>query len=238
MPRLLNPDEKARFGELQAYFNVSSTASRLDEFAKWIFTAITLITTVSTGAAAFTFQTLKPQSKIFFGISFVFQGLSLAFAVMILMPKFPRIWLGSLDDLNQKFSAVIKSRRNSTICAAISLALSFLFAGLTPILSAHSDQVKPAGAFSYSSNGKKFIIQRQATGLQAGSRARLKVSKSSTDKTILYLSEADIGADGVANITANVEAIPLTPLTVEFSAIDTAGKLFNDNQTITPIPTP
>ncbi len=94
MARILNRDEVNRFQELQEYFAVGATAKRLDDFAKWVFSTVTLVATLGTGCAMFSNQSLRAEAKVVLDIAMVLVGLSLGCAVMVLAPAFPQINLG------------------------------------------------------------------------------------------------------------------------------------------------
>lgn len=96
MVGILNPDEVKRFQSLQDYFDVATTAKRLDDYGKWIFSTVTLVAALATGFTFFTSQSFQTPAKIVYGVAMLFVGLSLGCSVMMLSPAFPKLKLGSL----------------------------------------------------------------------------------------------------------------------------------------------
>jgi hypothetical protein len=242
MSRVLNPDEVTRLQELQEYFAVAATAKRLDDFAKWVFSAVTLVATLGTGFAMFSNQSLRPEAKVMFGIAMVLVGLSLGCAVMMLAPAFPQIKLGSPSDLNDKFSTALKGRRKWTFAAAIFLSLAFLVAGLSPALSAITSQPQSTAGhavnLTYSLVGKKVTIVLQLQALQAGSPVSLKVSKMTKDPkfgdqlSVVYQNGFAAEPDGKAVANVSLEDSTVSPLKIEYSAIKADGRSMNATETL------
>lgn len=242
MTRVMNPDEVKRFQELQEYFAVAATAKRLDDFAKWIFSSVTLVATLGTGFAMFSNQSLRSEGKVMFGIAMVLVGLSLGCALMMLAPAFPQIKLGSPADLNDKFSTAIRGRRKWTFAAAIFLSLAFLVAGLSPALSAITPQPKPIADhpvyLTYSLVGKRVTIALQLQGLKAGSPASLKVSKTTKDPklgdqvSVVYRNGLFAGPDGKAIANVSLEDSTVSPLKIEYSAVMANGQGTNATETL------
>jgi hypothetical protein len=234
MARILNPDEVKRFQELQEYFAVAATAKRLDDFAKWIFSSVTVVATLGTGFAMFNNQSLHPEAKVMFGFAMVLVGLSLGCAVMMLAPAFPLIKLDSPADLNENFSTTIKGRRKWTFAAAFFLSLAFLVAGLSPALSAITPQPRPiansAANLTYSLIGKKVTIALQLQALRAGSQVSLKVSKITKDpklgdqSSVVYQNVFAAGPDGKAVANVSLEDSTVFPLAIEYSAVKADGQ--------------
>jgi hypothetical protein len=242
MARILNPDEVKRFQELQEYFAVAATAKRLDDFAKWIFSAVTLVATLGTGFAMFSNQSLRPGAKVMFGIAMVLVGVSLGCAVMMLAPAFPQIKLGSPSDLNDKFSTAIKGRRKWTLAAAIFLSLAFVVAGLSPALSAITPQSKAPSDhpvnLTYSLVGTKVTITLQLQALQAGSPVSLKVSKTTKDPklgdqlSVVYQNGFAAGQDGKAVASVSLQDSTVSPLKIEYSAVKADGQGMKATETL------
>jgi len=242
MARVLNPDEVKRFQELQEYFSVAATAKRLDDFAKWIFSTVTLVATLGTGFAMFNNQSLRSEAKVLFGIAMVLVGLSLGCAVMMLAPAFPQIKLGSPADLNDKFSTAIKGRRKWTFAAAIFLSLAFLAAGLSPALSSITPPPKPtaaqAASLTYSLIGKKVMIALQLQALRSTSPVSLKVSKITKDPklgdqvSVVYQNGFAAGSDGKAVANLSLEDSTVSPLKIEYSAVKADGHVMNMTETL------
>ncbi len=242
MARILNPDEVKRFQELQEYFAVAATAKRLDDFAKWIFSTVTLVATLGTGFAMFSNQSLRAEAKVAFGIAMVLIGLSLGCAVMMLAQAFPQIKPGSPADLNEKFSAAIKGRRKWTFAAAIFLSLAFLVAGLSPALSAMAPQPKlptdHTANLTYSLIGKKVTIALQLQALRPESPVSLKVSRITKDPklgnlvSVVYQNGFAAGPDGKAVANLSLEDSTVFPLKIEYSAIKSDGRLMNMTESL------
>jgi len=247
MSRILNPDEVKRFLSLQEYFSVDQTAKRLEDFGKWIFTAVTTVATLATGfslskAAEFTFA-----AKVDYAIAMVFVGLSLASAVAILTPGFTVLKLGSPQSLNAEFSASIRSRRGWILASAIFLSTAFVVAAIAPATAA---LFQPAPAhqetLTYSVTEKSFSVKLHVEGLAPGSAAKLEIDRrtpATSEKpfadALSFRVEGTADEKGIFHPTA--DALPLTtfePIVISYKAVSSNGKPISPPPTVVTLAKP
>ncbi len=241
MGGILNPDEVKRFQSLQDYFDVATTAKRLDDYGKWIFSTVTLVAALATGFTFFTSQSFQTPAKIVYGVAMLFVGLSLGCSVMMLSPAFPKLKLGSPSDLNQKFSASIRGRRKWTFGAAACLSLGFLTAGLAPVVSALCKAPVPAAnpttTFTYSFVANKLVISLHLSGLMPGSPATLQIDKDvsatpTSPKLPVFVDHATADDHGKLERTVTLEKAAFDPLLVEYKGKLSTGSDLNGSESI------
>ncbi|HEY0759816.1 MAG TPA: hypothetical protein VGD59_11220 [Acidisarcina sp.] len=256
MPGVLSPDELKRYTDLQDYFNVPSSARRLDDYAKWIFTAVTLVATLATGFALFGAQTLSPAGRVAYGVAMLFVGLSLGCAVMILTPAFPTLRLGSPGDLNDKFSITIRARRKWTLGAAACLSLAFIAAGTVPGISALHQAppapIHPLSSFSYSFLANKLTVAIHLDRLQPASPVTLEIDSLLPDpvqpapakpapgppplvppkKQLIFIDHLLADEHGRADRSIALEKSAFAPLSITYSGTLDTGKPFSTSESL------
>jgi hypothetical protein len=143
-PRVLSADDVELLKKQRDLVLPSARLATYDDFAKWLFTTITVVGTL---AAAFSNTALKGLSgtgvKLFF-IAVGFVGLSLALAIILrgVEPKDPN-WQ-SLDDMLDKSKRAVLSKRRLAWAAGGLFAVAIVLAALAPIFSDAQPKVTPA----------------------------------------------------------------------------------------------
>ena len=230
MSRILGPDELKRFQALQDFFAVDPTAKRIEDFGKWVFTAVATVATLGTGYSLYGYQTLTDTAKLVYAVAMICVGLSLACAVKVLTPEFLKINLNSLQSFDSEFSRSIKSRRAGTIAAGFFLALAFVVAGFVPVSSVFFP-TPPGSSLSYSYDGKQLTIKLTLKDLNPGSEGRFEVTKVLTDqnkvsRTVTFFADHFIAdPNGKADRSAILTTSAIDPLTIHYKAVGKNSKV-------------
>jgi hypothetical protein len=231
MSRILGPDEVTRLQALQAFFAPDATAKRVEDFGKWVFSAVATVGTLGTGFAVFGSSSLNDRSRLVYAVAMLFVGISLACAVMVLTPAFLKINPNSLQSLNFEFSRSIKNRRGWTISAGVFLVFAFIAAGIVP---ACSIKFSPPPAqfpgLSYTFESSKLTIRLVLKDLKPGSDASIDVTKVMTDANkvdhTLTVFEDQLRADANGKLERNIvlDKTATDPITIQYKVVGKDGK--------------
>ncbi|HEY0794530.1 MAG TPA: hypothetical protein VGD64_02005 [Acidisarcina sp.] len=210
-PRALSPDEVEI---LKKYRDLSMPAAQLaglDEFAKWLFSSISVIGTLAAGFSTVAVKSFSTRSAVIFFIAISLTGLSLFLAVCLRTIQPKKANYQSLDDMLQKDGEALKWKQICAVGAGAIFALAVLVSGLSPLASViFPTNPQSSLLYSYGKEGLKASASFK-TAPHTESEMKLIAQKTSDKNTVESLLSAQTvssGDDGFTKLELNVPTIP------------------------------
>lgn len=151
-PRPLSDDEVDLLKKQRELALPAARIAAYDEFAKWLFTIITVVGTLGAAFSNAALKKLTGLGAVLFFVAIATIGISLALAV-ILRSVEPRDanWQ-SLPDMLEKGAAALRLKRRLGWASGICFAVAIALAGISPLLSGDqsTDATAAGRALSYS----------------------------------------------------------------------------------------
>jgi hypothetical protein len=134
-PRAISGDEVELLKNQRELALPSARIASYDEFAKWLFTIITVVGTLGAAFSNTAFKKLFGLGAILFFIAVAATGLSLALAVILRCVEPEDANWQSLQDMLEKGKAALKSKRYLAWASGICFAAAIVLAGVSPVFS-------------------------------------------------------------------------------------------------------
>jgi hypothetical protein len=185
-----------------------------DDFAKWLFSTITVVGTLGAAFSNVAFKNLRGCGTYLFFGAICATGISLALAVVLrtIEPKDSN-WY-SLDDMTKKAEVALKYKRRLAWGAGACFAAAIVLAGLSPLVSGDPPKDKSKGlAYSYGKDGIHI------TGLLSkpeGTLGEIRIlAITPKDQTLLASQRASADKEGVIHFDISSAAIPQTTTAIK-----------------------
>jgi hypothetical protein len=146
----ISPGEIERMKELQSFFNPEVGLKRLEDFAKWLFTAVAAVGVLGAAFSNAAFAGLERWGKTLFAAAIVAAGVSLAGAALSLNPRWVVANLSSRDSMTQAVAEAYRARRMPLTLAASGFVVALLMAAAAPITSYLTEPTPPRSRVTYS----------------------------------------------------------------------------------------
>jgi hypothetical protein len=192
-----------------------------DDFAKWLFSTITVVGTLGAAFSNVAFKNLRGCGTYLFFGAICATGISLALAVVLrtIEPKDAN-WY-SLDDMTKKAEVALKYKRRLAWGAGACFAAAIVLAGLSPLVSGNPPKDKPVLvkglAYSY---GKDAIHITGLLSKPEGTLGEIRVlAITPKDQTLLASQRASADKEGVIHFDVSSTAIPQTATTIKIKMI-------------------
>jgi hypothetical protein len=211
--RPLSPDE---IEILKKYRDLSMPAAQLaglDDFAKWLFSSISVIGTLAAGFSTVAIKSFSTQSAVVFFIAISLTGLSLFLAVCLRTIQPRKANYQSLDDMLQKDGEALKGKQICAVGAGASFALAVLVSGVAPLASVIFHTTPQSSLlYSYGKEGLKASVSfKTAPHTQSEMRlVALKTSDKTITESLLSAQTTRSGDDGDTKLELSVPTIPPT----------------------------
>ncbi len=212
MPRQLSSDDLAELKALRQVFDYGTSLKRLEDYGKWIFTAVASITALGAGFSNSSFKGLSGPGKIVFAVAIIFAGTSLSSASLLLSPKWQTVNRWSRDSLRNALFAQFKRRRRSAIAAGVFLSLALVLAGIAPGVSALFPTQPSISRLSYAFSKGTLEITLSLANVAPDSDAALMVDRVDNQNQSRSVARVVLHADqsGIASRTIQISAVPAT----------------------------
>jgi hypothetical protein len=223
--RPLSPDEVEL---LKKYRDLAMPAARLaglDDFAKWLFTSITVIGSLAAGFSTSAIKTFDTRSAIVFFVAIFLTGISLFLAVCLRAVEPQKANYQSLDDMLDKNDRALRLKQKLATWSGAAFALAVLTAGASPLASVVCRNSAPLvpNSLLYSYGKEGFKVSASFTN-GARTQSEMKVSAQDASSrnptnTLLSMQRVVSGTDGVAKLDVAVPSIPpkSTSLTIDIT---------------------
>jgi hypothetical protein len=110
--------------------------SKIDNQAKWIFTASSIVGTLAAGISNYSYSKLTPIGDILYTVSLLFLTVALVLASHTLIPVKLSFNPNSIESMKQEIeNKLLKKRGQKIIIASYLFSCSILLAGLSPVVS-------------------------------------------------------------------------------------------------------
>jgi hypothetical protein len=232
-PRVLSADEVEL---LKKYRDLSMPAARLaglDDFAKWLFSSITVIGTLAAGFSTVAIKTFDARSATVFFVAIFLTGLSLFLAVCLRTIEPKKANYQSLDDMLQKNDEALRRKQKLATWSGATFALAVLASGFAPLASVICRSAAPSSLlYSYGKEGLKTSASFRNSP-HTGSQMKIiaqKTSDKATTETVLSIQRMVSGDDGVAKLELSVPTTP--PATTALKIDITCDETKQTKQTI------
>jgi hypothetical protein len=113
----------------------SASLTRLDDFGKWLFTSVTVVSLLGAGLSSTAAQKLEYLGKYTFGLAIILLGMSLACAALASAPRVHPYNPANRDSMIDALNERINYRARRLQVAGFLFALSLISASLAPLLS-------------------------------------------------------------------------------------------------------
>jgi hypothetical protein len=199
LPRQVSPDEVEL---MKKYRDLAMPAARLaglDDFAKWLFTSITVVGSL---AAAFSTTALKSLDAVGTGCFFVaifLTGLSLFLAVLLRAVEPAPASYYNLQDMLEKDRRALRTKQALARSAGGAFALAVLAAGCAPLTSLVFPSVGTSAlSYSFGKDGIK-VIASFPNSRNTVSEIRV-VAIEPSKETVLAAQRGNAGPDKVVRM--------------------------------------
>ncbi|MGA9471737.1 MAG: hypothetical protein WBV36_04695 [Terriglobales bacterium] len=195
-----------------------------DEFAKWLFTIITVVGTLGAAFSNTALKKLCGVGAILFFLAIAATGLSLALAVILRCVEPEDANWQSLPDMLEKGRAALKSKRYLAWASGIWFAAAIVLAGVSPLFSGDEscDPSAKSRTLTYSL-GKDGIHVSGTFGRHAQGVGEIRVSAVGLGEkpSESLLAAQRIGADpqGVLRFDITSTAIPQQTGSIKISIV-------------------
>ena len=200
--RPLSPDEVEL---LKRYRDLTMPAARLaglDDFAKWLFTSITVIGSLAAAFSTSAIKTFDTCSAASFFIAIFLTGVSLFLAVCLRSVEPHRANWQNLDDMLSKNDIALRTKQRLATASGAVFALAVLAAGSTPLFSlACRPAIQNGLSYSFGKDGIRATASF-ANPPQTSSEIRI-VSQNRAKETVIAAQRSFAGADGAVRLEAS-----------------------------------
>lgn len=209
-PRPISPDEVELLKKQRDLLLPGVRIAAFDEYAKWLFTIITVVGTLGAAFSNSAFKKLNGTGAILFSISIALIGIALAIAIVLRTVEIGKVNWNSLDDMNSKGLRALLIKSRLAWAAAAFFAAGLLLAGIGPALS--GDQSKDSSvsvrSFSYVF-GKDGLHATGSIPKAAGTVGQVTVSAiRSKGESTLGNQRTTADRDGVIKFDLTSASIP------------------------------
>lgn len=209
-PRVLSADEVDLLKKQRDLLLPATRIAAIDDFAKWLFTTITVVGTLGAAFSNSAFKKLDGLGAVLFFLAIAATGVSLAFAVLLRCVETGRVNWNSLEEILQRGSAVLNIKRGLAWIAGTCFALAILLAGISPLVS--GDQSTETGSpglpLSYSF-GKDGLRVTAALKQSPGTIGEVKIlAQLPTGESLIAAHRVTADKKGVLHFDASSASLP------------------------------
>jgi hypothetical protein len=220
-PRALSPDEVELFKKQRELALPAARIASYDEFAKWLFTIITVVGTLGAAFSNAAFKKLNGYGAVFFFLAIATTGVSLALAIILRSVEPGDANWYNLDDMLQKATAALKIKRTLAWAAGVLFATAIVLAGISPFASGDQskDSTVTGRALSYS-YGKDGIHVTAALPRRAQTVGEIRVSAMlPKDESLIAAQRVVVDQQGIMRLDISSASIPATSTVIKISLI-------------------
>jgi hypothetical protein len=151
-PRAMSEDEVELLKKQRELALPASRIAAYDEFAKWLFTIITVVGTLGAAFSNAAFKKLAGLGSVLFFAAIAATGISLALAVILRSVEPGDANWQSLQDMLDKGKTALRLKRSLGWASGICFAAAIVLAGVSPLFSGDqsTDASATGRALSYS----------------------------------------------------------------------------------------
>jgi hypothetical protein len=230
-PRVLSPDE---IELLKKYRDLTMPAARLaglDDFAKWLFTSVTVIGSLAAAFSTSAIKTFDTCSAAAFFVAIFLTGVSLFLAVCLRAVEPAKANWQNLEDMLAKNETALRTKQTFARGSGAAFALAVLAAGCAPLLSlACRPAVQNALSYSFGKDGIKASASFTQPP-QTLSEIRI-ISQEPSKETVIAAQRSAAGADSAVKLEAS-GSLPVTSTGVRIVVTCDASKNLQQEVTIT-----
>jgi hypothetical protein len=201
-PRPLSPDEVEL---LKKYRDLTMPAARLaglDDFAKWLFTSVTVIGSLAAAFSTSAIKTFDTCSAAAFFVAIFLTGISLFLAVCLRAVEPAKANWQNLEDMLAKNETALRAKQNFARGSGAAFALAVLAAGCAPLLSLACRPAAQNGlSYSFGKDGIKASASF-AQPPQTLSEIRI-ISQEPAKETVIAAQRSAAGADSAVKLEAS-----------------------------------
>jgi hypothetical protein len=208
MATVLSQDDIDELNALRKVFDYSSAVQRVEDYGKWVFTAVASITALGAGLSNSAFKVLSGPGKLCFAFAIVLAGISLASAALLLAPQWLAVNRWSRDSMRNGLILQFQRRRVLTMIAGYSLGLALVLAGLAPALSSLYPPTPAITKLAYSYSKGALDITLSLANVAPNSDAVLEIIKIDNQMKNVPVAKLILHADesGAANRAIQISA--------------------------------
>lgn len=239
-PRVMTLDEVEIFKLFRTQSLPTVRSAALDEFAKWIFTSVSVIGSLGLALAATAIKSLDFGGMVFYGIAILLTGISLGWAVWARTADLGSVNTDSPVDLQSKWLNLLVTKRRYARRSGFSFLLAVVVAGAVPILTFIPESPKAAQGITYSlgkdgvraatflATKPNSIAELQIFGVDANGSSLLAAQRSAADVAgALKLEAATTGLSaGFSAVEIRVTEVP-NPRSIQNLRIPIVGPKSN-----------
>lgn len=204
-PRALSPDDVEMLKKQRELLLPAARIAAYDEYAKWLFTIITVVGTLGAAFSNPAFKGLKGMGAFMFALAIGSTGIALALAIVSRTIEVTKVNFYSLPDIFKKGLCVLRCKIILSWATAGFFAFALLLAGISPAFSGEPSSLK---SFSYVL-GKDGLHVTGSIPKPAGTAGQVIVSViSSKGESVLGNQTTTADKDGVMKFDLTSSPIP------------------------------
>jgi hypothetical protein len=229
-PRPMSDDEVELLKKQRELALPAARIAAYDEFAKWLFTIITVVGTLGAAFSNAAFKKLTGLGSVLFFVAVAATGISLALAV-ILRSVEPRDanWQ-SLQDMLEKGKAALRLKRSLGWATGICFAAAIVLAGVSPLLSGdQSTDAKATGRALAYSFGKDGIHVTATLGKYPQTIGEVRIYAVGSSSEALLAAQR-VAADPQGVMHFDIASIPLPQQTASLKISISCDSKSNDKK--------
>jgi hypothetical protein len=218
-PRPMSDDEVELLKKQRELALPAARIAAYDEFAKWLFTIITVVGTLGAAFSNAAFKKLTGLGSVLFFVAVATTGISLALAVILRSVEPGDANWPSLDDLLEKGKAALRLKRSLGWATGICFAAAIVLAGVSPLLSGNqtTDATATGRTLAYSF-GKDGIHVTGTFGKHPQTIGEVRIYADGTSSEALLAAQR-VAADpqGVMYFDITSTSIPQQTVSLKIS---------------------
>jgi hypothetical protein len=209
-PRVLSADEVDLLKKQRDLLLPATRITAIDDFAKWLFTTITVVGTLGAAFSNSAFKKLNGLGAVLFFLAIAATGVSLAVAVLLRCVETGEVNWNSLEDILEKGSAALNIKRRLAWIAGTCFALAILLAGISPLVSGdQSTETGPPGLPLSYSYGKDGLRVTAALKQSPGTIGEIKIfAQLPTGESLIGAHRAAADVKSVLHFDASSASLP------------------------------
>jgi len=209
-PRPLSPDEVELLKKQRDLALPAARIAAYDDFAKWLFTIITVVGTLGAAFSNTAFKKLNGLGAVLFFLAIAASGVSLALAVILRNVEPGDANWQDLWDMISKGQSALRIKRQLAWVAGICFAAAIALAGISPLAS--GDQSRDATATGKSllyTYGKEGVHVTATLPEDAGTIGEVRISALlSNGESVIGVQRVVSDSQGVMRFDVTSAAIP------------------------------
>ncbi|HLW54976.1 MAG TPA: hypothetical protein VKW06_19230 [Candidatus Angelobacter sp.] len=218
MATQMSTDDLQELADLRKVFDYNTSLQRVQDYGKWIFTAIASITALGAGLSNSAFRSLTTPGKLCFGLAIILSGVSLASSALLLAPQWLAVNRWSRDSMREALASQFKNRHRFTVVAAYSLAGALVLAGIAPAISTLCLPGATFSKLSYAYSKGTLEVSLALTHMAPDSNASFEIARADDPQKPVTVAQIALRTDESGTATRTIQiSVPAGSYRLDYS---------------------